>query len=260
MPGSKQSSSKNKKNNTHNKHTKQISNKKNKKKSSDNILSDSTTSEDFDKYNNDEAITEYDQVESESGDESEDESGDESEDESESGNESEAEAESEAESEADAESNSEEESEEVDKKKSKKARKEKNDKVTNTSGSKDALKKKIEIWIKYDDKIKELNLLSKEHKDSKKETEKEILVMIKKLGMEEAKLDVTDKRGDVIARVYRHTSVTKSAIKEDLLKDALMEIYQNEKKSDQIIKKIDSKRKLNERFYLKRTKGEGGKK
>lgn len=253
MPGSKQSSFKNKKNNTPNKHTKQISNKKHKKKSSDNILSDGTTSEDFDKYNNDEAITEYDQVESE--------------DESESGNESESDAESESESEAESESesnsNSEEESEEVDKKKSKKSKKlhkEKNDKVTNTSGSKDALKKKIEIWIKYDDKIKELNLLSKEHKDSKKETEKEILAMIKKLGMEEAKLDVTDKRGDVIARVYRHTSITKSAIKEDLLKDALMEIYQNEKKSDQIIKKIDSKRKLNERFYLKRTKGEGGKK
>lgn len=256
MPGSKQSSSKNKKNNTHNKHAKQISNKKHKKKSSDNILSDGTTSEDFDKYNNDEAITEYDQVEPESRDESEDES----ESGNESGNESESEAEAESESESEAESNSEEESEEVDKKKSKKSHKEKNDKVTNTSGSKDALKKKIEIWIKYDDKIKELNLLSKEHKDSKKETEKEILVMIKKLGMEEAKLDVTDKRGDVIARVYRHTSVTKSAIKEDLLKDALMEIYQNEKKSDQIIKKIDSKRKLNERFYLKRTKGEGGKK
>ena len=84
--------------------------------------------------------------------------------------------------------------------------------------------------------------------------------MIERMGMEQQRLDVTDKSGNVRARVYRHKSVTKASIKEDLLKDTLMEIHQNEKKVDQIIKKIDSKRQLNERFYLKRTKGEGGKK
>lgn len=260
MSRSKQSSLKN------SKAKKEISNKKHKKKSSDNIVSDSNESEDFDKYDNVEAITEYDQVDSEAGsdDESEEESGEESDG-------------SVEESEEESVEESEEESEESDKKKSKKKNKEKNNKEdnkksksknndkednkkVNISQNKLILKKNIESWIKDDDKIKELNILSKEYKDSKKEKEKEILSLIKKLGMEEAKLDVTNKRGDVTARVYRHTSITKSAIKEDLLKDALMEIYQSETKSDQIIKKIDSKRKLNERFYLKRTKGEAAKK
>ena len=128
----------------------------------------------------------------------------------------------------------------------------KSDMVTNTSPSKELLKRHIEIWLGYDDKIRELNLLSKEHTDNKKKKEKEILEMIEKLNLGGIRLDVTDDYKNIIARVYKHTSITKSEITEDLLKDVLMESYQNEKKSDQIIKKINSKRQLNERCYLER--------
>jgi hypothetical protein len=158
-----------------------------------------------------------------------------------------------SESESGSGSESESESESSDKKKTK-------GKKLNTQENKLILKKAIESWLKCDDRIRDLNNLVKEQKDAKKEREKLILKMIEKMGMEQQRLDVTDKNGNVRARVYRHKSVTKSSIKEDLLKDALMEIYQNEKKADQVIKKVDSKRQLNERFYLKRTKGEGNKK
>lgn len=119
------------------------------------------------------------------------------------------------------------------------------------------LKNHIKVWLECDTKIKELNAIIKEEKDLKKEKEKIALRMIMKLGMDGAKLDITDNKGNVTARVYKHKSVTKSAIKEELLKDTLMEVFQNEKKVDQIVKKVDSKRRINERFYLKRTKGEG---
>jgi len=119
------------------------------------------------------------------------------------------------------------------------------------------LKKHIETWIDCDTQIKELNESMKEIKDTKKKNERIVLGIITKMGMEELKLDITDNKGRVKARVYRHKSVTKGAIKEELLKDTLMEIFHDEKKADQIVKKVDSKRKINERFYLKRTKGVG---
>lgn len=119
------------------------------------------------------------------------------------------------------------------------------------------LKKHIETWIDCDTQIKELNESMKEIKDTKKKNERIVLGIITKMGMEELKLDITDNKGRVKARVYRHKSVTKGAIKEELLKDTLMEIFHDEKKVDQIVKKVDSKRKVNERFYLKKTKGVG---
>jgi len=79
--------------------------------------------------------------------------------------------------------------------------------------------------------------------------------MITKLGMEDNKIDVHDENNNIRSRVYRHKSVTKGSLKEDIIKDALMEAIRDEKKVDQLVKKIESKRPINERYYLKRTKG-----
>jgi Family of unknown function (DUF5760) len=57
------------------------------------------------------------------------------------------------------------------------------------------------------------------------------------------------------SRVYRYKSTTKGAIKEEIVRNALMEIIRDEKRVEQLVKKIDSKRPINERYYLKRTKG-----
>lgn len=85
--------------------------------------------------------------------------------------------------------------------------------------------------------------------------EETIIKMITKLEMEDMKIDVHDDRNNFRSRVYRHKSVTKEAIKENIIKDALMEAIRDEKKVDQLVKKIDSKRPYKERYYLKRTKG-----
>jgi len=121
--------------------------------------------------------------------------------------------------------------------------------------TRERLKRKINGWLDYDDKIKELNVKAKKYKDAKKQQEEEIIRMITKLGMEDKKIDVHDNNNEMRGRVYRHKSVTKGALKEEIVKNALLEVIRDEKKVDQLIKKIDSKRPINERYYLKRTKG-----
>ena len=121
--------------------------------------------------------------------------------------------------------------------------------------TKEKLKNKINSWLDYDDKIKELNGKTKKYKDAKKQQEDTIISMITKLGMEDNKIDVTDNKDQLRGRVYRYRSVTKGGLKEDIIKDALMEAIRDEKKVDQLVKKIESKRPINERYYLKRTKG-----
>jgi hypothetical protein len=121
--------------------------------------------------------------------------------------------------------------------------------------TRERLKKKIVEWLDCDDKIKTLNTRTKKYKDAKKQQEDVIIKMITKLGMEDNKIDVHDNNDNLRSRVYRHKSVTKGSLKEDIIKDALMEAIRDEKKVDQLVKKIESKRPINERYYLKRTKG-----
>lgn len=121
--------------------------------------------------------------------------------------------------------------------------------------TKEHLKNKIDDWLDCDDKIKLLNTKLKQIKDEKKAQEDFIIKVITKLGMDDQKIDIHDKDKQLRSRVYKHKSVTKGAYKENIIKDALMEAIRDEKKVDNLLKKIDSKRPLNERTYLKRTKG-----
>lgn len=117
------------------------------------------------------------------------------------------------------------------------------------------LKNKLTDWLNYDDKIKVLNAKTKKYKDAKKQQEELIMKMLTKLQYDEMKFDVPNTNGQIRSRVYKHKSVTKESYKETIIKDALMEAIRDEKKVDQLLKKIDSKRPIKERYYLKRTKG-----
>lgn len=121
--------------------------------------------------------------------------------------------------------------------------------------TKERLKKKINGWLDCDDKIKATNAKLKKYKDMKKQQEKEIMTIIEKMDIEGQKFDVKDENDQLRGRVYCHVSVTKGALKEELIKEALMLAIGNEKKVNYLVKKIESKRPVNERKYLKRTKG-----
>lgn len=121
------------------------------------------------------------------------------------------------------------------------------------------LKKKINNWMDYDDKIKLINLNAKKLKEAKKNEEIKILKIIdameknsKQSGM---KIDVTDSHNKTRGRVYRYKTITKESLKEDIVKDALMEHLGDERRVQHLLAKIDKKRPIKERYYLKRTKG-----
>lgn len=121
--------------------------------------------------------------------------------------------------------------------------------------TRERLKKKITHWLDYDDKIKELNNKTKKYKDAKKQQEETILKMLNKLGVGENKIDVHDRDDNLRGRVYKHKSVTTGAIKGEIIQKVLMEVIRNEKAVSQLVKKIEEARPQNERYYLKRTKG-----
>jgi len=58
------------------------------------------------------------------------------------------------------------------------------------------------------------------------------------------KIDVQDENNNLRSRVYKHKSVTKGGLKENIIKEALMEAIHNEKRVDHLLKKIDSKRAI----------------
>jgi hypothetical protein len=122
-------------------------------------------------------------------------------------------------------------------------------------GTKLRLKNKINSWMDHDDKIKKLTSQIKNHKDAKKEGEDAIMRMILQLNMEDAQIDVRDDKQQLRGRVYRYRSVTKGTLKESIIKEVLMETMRDEYRVDQLVKKIEEKRPINERYYLKRTKG-----
>lgn len=117
------------------------------------------------------------------------------------------------------------------------------------------LKEKILQWIEYDDKIKLLASKNKKYKEAKNAQELQIMKLINFLGLDEEKLDIRDDSKNVKCRVYQQKSISKGSIKEDIVKDALMEVIKDENRVSQLVSKIENKRPINERIYLKRTKG-----
>jgi hypothetical protein len=119
------------------------------------------------------------------------------------------------------------------------------------------LRDKIIQWIDLDDLIKEKNSELRELKSLKKNQETRILLLIDKHGLDDKKFDMKDRFN---CRVFQSKTVSKGAIKETIIKDALMEAIHDENKVEQLIKKIESKRPLNEKICLKKAKGENKKK
>ena len=117
------------------------------------------------------------------------------------------------------------------------------------------LKRNINQWFDTDDKIKRLSQLSLEYKHEKKDLEPIIMKNMKTLKLNTKKLDITDDKNNMRGRVYIYKSVTKGGMKEEHVKKTLMETLRDEKKVNYLIQKIKSQQPVNERFYLKRTKG-----
>lgn len=117
------------------------------------------------------------------------------------------------------------------------------------------LKRKIEQWMNYDDTIKKLNIKTKKYRDAKKNQEETIMNMIEKFHINDTKINVRDKDNNIRGKVYRYKSTTREGLKEDIIKNVLMETMRNETTVNELLRKIDERRPIKERYYLKRTKG-----
>lgn len=117
------------------------------------------------------------------------------------------------------------------------------------------LLQQISSWMDYDDTIKTLNSKSKKYKDLKKQQETKIVDMIDKYKIGNTRLDIPGKDATLRGRVYKQKSVTKEPLSEAIIKNVLMEIEKDEAKVDDMLAKINNKRRDKERYYLKRTKG-----
>lgn len=120
------------------------------------------------------------------------------------------------------------------------------------------LKREIITWLNNDDIIKEMSKKMKEYKDEKKKTETAILDMVNRLNIMNDKFLVNGEDNQFRSRVYCQRSVSRGAINKEVLQDALGEILHDEKKVSELIKKIEDKRPITERCYLKRDKTNRG--
>ncbi len=139
---------------------------------------------------------------------------------------------------------------------SRKKKKSKSNKDDGIMTNRRVLKRRLTAWLDYDDRIKSAQDQIKEYRQEKKEKEEQILKLMQKMGMETGDpVIVTDDKKKIRASVHKFESKTKTGLKEETIKNALMETLKKEKQVDQIMKKIEGKRETKSRFYLKRTKG-----
>lgn len=127
--------------------------------------------------------------------------------------------------------------------------------------TKERLRKKINCWMDCDDKIKSLNARIKKYKDAKTQQEDFIMKIISLLEKEEkdegVKIMVKNENNETRGYVFRKKTTTREPIKEAFIREALTEHFLgNEKKVEQLIKKIDKRRTIKEKYYLRRSKKE----
>lgn len=117
------------------------------------------------------------------------------------------------------------------------------------------IKANANIWFDLDDALKNLGKQAKTLRKKKTELGKKLLKIQEDNGVEDAKFDVEGKDGKVRGRLSNTLSVTRGPITQKLIETVIMEYSVKETMAKQIAKKIEERRPVKERRYLKRTKG-----
>jgi hypothetical protein len=106
---------------------------------------------------------------------------------------------------------------------------------------------KVLEYIKIDDEIRILSKKTSELKKIKKPLEKYILEYLQQV--DEKIIDISNQK----TRLRRNKSETRKQLKQDQIKDALLEELGDLKKVENILKSIDSKREKQVHINIKRT-------
>lgn len=105
-------------------------------------------------------------------------------------------------------------------------------------------RKIVAAYIEIDDEIKNIFKKIKELKLRKEQLEGDILKQF-----EDSDINVIDYKG---TKLRRNKSETKASVKVDLVKETLDETVNDETKIKNIITRLEEKREIKERTYLKR--------
>lgn len=119
---------------------------------------------------------------------------------------------------------------------------------------KEHLRLLLKEWMECDEKIKEIRKHTKQYLNAKKDRETRILKIIKDYELDDQRFEVNDSK--VTGNVYRYRSETRGALNRDIIHAALMEHVKDKKQADEMLKRIEQKRPVIEKFRLKRTKGQ----
>lgn len=109
----------------------------------------------------------------------------------------------------------------------------------------ESFKKKVSEWVNIDDKIKKIIKESKELKEEKKKLENDILQNMDDLNL--LILDVGN------GKLRKNISKTKGALKEEIIKDSLFQIFKDDTQATQATQIILDSRPMIETTRLKRT-------
>ena len=129
----------------------------------------------------------------------------------------------------------------------------KNDKLVDADKFEDVdvpadFKKKVIQFLDCDDTIKELQKKIKEFKAKKETCEEYIIDNLDKLDT-----TMIEVKG---SKLIKNKSETKGPCKTDIIKETLDEELKDPKKVKRILEKMEEKRELKERVFLKRTNGQ----
>jgi seryl-tRNA synthetase len=108
-----------------------------------------------------------------------------------------------------------------------------------------SFKKKVSDWINIDDKIRNVIKEAKELKEEKKKLENDILENMDNLNL--LILDVGN------GKIRKNISKTKGALKEEIIKDSLFQIFKDDNQASQTTQFILDSRPIVESTRLKRT-------
>ena len=102
----------------------------------------------------------------------------------------------------------------------------------------------VKNWVAIDDKLRDINKVSKDLRSSKKQLEENILLFMEKY--EHETIDITD------GKLKKSVSHTPKPIKEDLILSTLTEYIKDPSQAQIITELIKNKRGTTERVNLKR--------
>ena len=110
---------------------------------------------------------------------------------------------------------------------------------------KDEFREKVVLYVKSDDRIRELQKLVKEQQKIKKDSEEAILRHLERLG--ESMINISG------GKIRKNQYESKGALKKEFIKDTILDKIKDPKVVEEILMKMEDKRETKINISLKRT-------